>query len=346
MRTLVISDLHLGDRGHRDVLRLPAVRDRMVERLADVDRLVLLGDTVELMHRHAERAMAVASPVLRAVGRALGPDGEVIIVPGNHDAPLIRGWAYAQGVRLEPSHAVPATASPALHQLVSWLAPARTRVSYPGVWLGERIWATHGHYLDHHLIPDAPIGLLRPPRRDATATSPRDYEHLHHLGRRSRESLPARLAARPVATVVEGAAEQVRVLPALLLNTGLAPVTAKLLDVQMRRAALPAMSRVVARLGIGADWVLFGHVHRRGPIGEEAWPAGAARLVNSGAWLYERLLLDRATGPHPYWPGGAVLVQDGQAPQSVGLLDELSAEELRVPSARREDEVAVSEARG
>jgi UDP-2,3-diacylglucosamine pyrophosphatase LpxH len=337
VRTLVISDLHLGDRGRRDVLRQGIARDRLVERLADVDRLVLLGDTVELMHRHPERAMAVAAPVLRAVGRALGPDGEAIVVPGNHDAPLVRGWALAQGTRLESSHAVPATASAALDQLVSWLAPARTRVSYPGVWLGDRIWATHGHYLDHHLVPDAPIGLLRPSRRDATATSARDYEHLHHLGRRSREALPARLAARPVATVVQGAAERVRVVPELLLNTGLAPVTAKLLDVQMRRAAVPAMSRVVARLGIDADWVLFGHVHRRGPVGEEPWPSNGPRLINSGAWLYERLLLDRAAAPHPYWPGGAVLLEDGRPPRSVGLLDDLSAGELQV---------AISEARG
>jgi UDP-2,3-diacylglucosamine pyrophosphatase LpxH len=337
VRTLVISDLHLGDRSRRDVLRVPAVRDRLLERLADVDRLVLLGDVVELMHRHPERAMAVAAPVLRAVGGALGPEGEAIIVPGNHDAPLIRAWALAQGSGLQPSHAVPATASPALDQLVAWLAPARARVSYPGVWLADRIWATHGHYLDHHLVPDAPVGLLRPPRRDATATSPRDYEHLHHLGRRSRESLPARLATRPVATVVEGTAQRVRVLPALLLKTGLAPVTAKLVDVQMRRAAAPAMSRVVRRLGIAADWVLFGHVHRRGPIGEEPWPAGGPRLVNSGAWLYERLLLDRAAPPHPYWPGGGVLLEDGRPPRSIGLLDGLSAEMFRVP---------VSEARG
>jgi hypothetical protein len=138
-----------------------------------------------------------------------------------------------------------------------------------------------------------------------------------------------RLAARPVATVVQGAAERVRVVPELLLNTGLAPVTAKLVDVQMRRAAVRAMSRVVGRLGIDADWVLFGHVHRRGPMGAEPWPSDRPRLVNSGAWLYERLLLDRATAPHPYWPGGAVLIEDGRPPRSVGLLDDVGAELLR-----------------
>jgi hypothetical protein len=72
-------------------------------------------------------------------------------------------------------------------------------------------------------------------------------------------------------------------------------------------------------------------------VGEEPWPSSGPRLINSGAWLYERLLLDRAAAPHPYWPGGAVLLEDGRPPRSVGLLDDLSAGELQV---------AISEARG
>jgi hypothetical protein len=203
------------------------------------------------------------------------------------------------------------------------------------VWLSDGVWATHGHYLDHHLIPDAPIGVLRPSRRDAVATTAYQYEHLHQIGRRSREALPARLAARPVATVVDGLAARAHVVPKLMVSTGLAPVTAKLLDVQMRRATVPAMARVVARLGIGADWVLFGHVHRRGPLADEPWPSVGPRLVNTGAWLYERLLVDRAVAPHPYWPGGAVLLEDGEPPRTVGLLDDLGAEELRAGVSER-----------
>jgi UDP-2,3-diacylglucosamine pyrophosphatase LpxH len=329
VRTLVISDLHLGDRGRRDVLRLPAVRERLLDALAGVDRLVLLGDTMELMRRHPERAMAIAEPLVRELRHALGRGGEVVIVPGNHDAPLIRAWALAQGAALQASHTVPVAASHALEHLVSWLGPAATRVSYPGVWLNDRVWATHGHYLDHHLVPDAPIGLLRPALRDAVAATPYEYEHLHHVSWRSRESLPARLASRPVATLVQGAATQAHVVPELLLKTGLAPVTAQLLDVQMRRAAVPAMARVVQRLRIDADWVLFGHVHRRGPIGDETWPPDGPQLINAGAWLYERLLVDRASAPHPYWPGGAVLVEDGQPPRTVGLLDDLGAEQFQ-----------------
>jgi hypothetical protein len=43
VRTLVISDLHLGSRNGVDVLRRPAARDALLEALDGVDRLVLLG---------------------------------------------------------------------------------------------------------------------------------------------------------------------------------------------------------------------------------------------------------------------------------------------------------------
>jgi UDP-2,3-diacylglucosamine pyrophosphatase LpxH len=332
--TLVVSDLHLGNRAGHDVVRLPEVRERLLAAVEDsgAERLVLLGDTVELVRRHPRRSMVMAEPVLRALAQGLGPEREVIVVPGNHDVPLLRRWALAQGDALEPSHAVPVTASPALETLVSWLGPARTRVSYPGVWLGDGIWATHGHYLDHHLLPDSVFGFLRPARRDIGATTPMGYERLNRHGARSRESLPERLMARPVGTLVQTAMTPIRALPRMLLNSGMAPVTAKLMDVQMRRASTPAMARVARRLGIDADWVLFGHVHRRGPIGDEPWPSrDGPRLVNTGAWLYEPLLVDKASGPHPYWPGGAVLLEDGRAPRSVGLLDDLDAEQLYRP---------------
>jgi len=106
VRTLVISDLHLGTRAGHDVLQLPAARDRLFAALAGVDRLVLLGDALELLTRTPRRAAARAEPVIRALGRALGPDREVIVVPGNHDAGLVRRWALAQGPRLAPSTAV------------------------------------------------------------------------------------------------------------------------------------------------------------------------------------------------------------------------------------------------
>jgi predicted phosphodiesterase len=340
VRTLVISDLHLGNRAERDVLRRAPASERLLEAVGEIDRLVLLGDTMELMGRRPERSMAVAEPVMRALGRRLGGGREVIVVPGNHDGPLARRWAFAQGPRLGASCDVTPAASPALERLVDWLRPAPVRVAYPGVWLGDGVWATHGHYLDQHLLPESAVGLLRPSaRRDLRRRAePFDYERRRQRRRQHRhrrESLPERFAARPVGTMLETAAGLVRgaVLPQvlqLLMRTGLAQVTAGLLDAQMRYAGVPAMARVVQRLGIEADVVLFGHVHRRGPLDGERWPGNnGTRFINTGSWLYEPLLVDGARPPHGYWPGGAVLLEPGSAPRSVGLLDDLAPAQLR-----------------
>ena len=112
-----------------------------------------------------------------------------------------------------------------------------------------------------------------------------------------------------------------------------APLNARLLGAQMRRASIPALARVVHRLGVDADWVLFGHVHRRGPLecdsaGEWQSPAGRPRIANTGCWVYEPLLVHRASPPHPYWPGGAIVLDDGAEPRTVGLLDQVPASDL------------------
>jgi hypothetical protein len=52
------------------------------------------------------------------------------------------------------------------------------------------------------------------------------------------------------------------------------------------------------------------------------------KVFNCGSWVYEPLLLNRATPPHPYWPGGAIVLESGREPEAIGLLDDLTAEEL------------------
>src|SRR5204862_2490463 len=133
-------------------------------------------------------------------------------------------------------------------------------------------------------------------------------------------ALLTRWLPRPLAALVEDVAEVLRAatMPHVqqrLLNRRIAPLNAMLLGMQMRRASIPALARVVHRLGVDADWVIFGHVHRCGPLpGDDAarWrgPGGRPRVANTGSWVYEPLLLHRAEPPHPYWPGGAILVED------------------------------------
>lgn len=337
MRTLVISDLHLGARLRHDVLRRPEPLGRLLAALGDVQRLVLLGDSIELMEGRAEQAMKIAEPVMRAIGARLGSGREVIIVPGNHDAPLVRTWKRGQAGELKLETAIGSDATPALARLASWLAPARVRVHYPGVWLSERVWATHGHYLDRHLLPDSSVGIARGllGRLPRDGAMPIDYE------RSSRPSFSpvSRWLPLPLAALLDDLAKLARAstMPRVrrrLLHRRIAPLTAMLLGAQMRRASIPALARVVHRLGVDAEWVLFGHVHRSGPLpGEDPlqWqgPGGRPKIANTGSWCYEPLLLHRATPPHPYWPGGAVLLEPGQDPRAIGLLDDLDVAALR-----------------
>ena len=335
MRTLVISDLHLGGRLEHAVLTRPEPQRRLFAAIEGVERLVLLGDTIELLEGRAQQAMQIAEPVLRELGARLGPDRDVIVVPGNHDVQLLRGWLRRQGRELAPDSEVPGDVTPALARLTSWLAPARVSVHYPGFWLSESVWATHGHYLDHHLMPVSAFGIARGlrGRQPRGGALPIDYEHTHRPSlARFTPWLP-----RPLATLLDDAAELTRAatMPTIqrrLLHRRWARLTSMLLGLQMRRASIPALARVVHRLGVDAEWVIFGHVHRLGPLpgdDQQQWrgPGGRPRILNTGSWLYEPLLVHRATPPHPYWPGGAVLVAPNADPRAIGLLDDL-AEDL------------------
>ena len=80
------------------------------------------------------------------------------------------------------------------------------------------------------------------------------------------------------------------------------------------------MGEVCRRLGVDADWVLFGHTHRAGPLERDdpaAWRAGpdGPRLINTGCWVHERLFVGADGRSSPYWPGNAVEVSDEGPPR-------------------------------
>ena len=105
----------------------------------------------------------------------------------------------------------------------------------------------------------------------------------------------------------------------------MAPLLAAVLGMQMRRASIPALARVVCSLGVDADWVLFGHVHRLGPLdGDIAsqWQgiAGRPRIVNTGSWVYEPLLLHRAAPRSPLLAWGRGAARGRTRPLAVALL--------------------------
>jgi DNA repair exonuclease SbcCD nuclease subunit len=341
MRTLVISDLHLGMRLERDVLRHRVPLAVLLDALVDVGRLVLLGDVVELSERHSRDALVAAEPVLRALGRRLGSGREVILVPGNHDRRLVAPWIQKMGSRLSVDSSAPFDATPELDAVSSWLAPAQVTVRYPGVWLSERVWATHGHYLNRDLLPAWSVGITHGHlgRLPEQAARPVDYEPAGGRSLRSAHEAISGALPEPLAGVADRLGVLARAATMAkasrkLLRPELARANSAVLSLQTKVASIPALIHVTQSLGIDADYVLFGHVHRLGPLpgdDEADWEGvgGKPRILNTGSWIYEPLLVQDVTPPHPYWPGGAAILDDEADPQPVGLLDAMPAGALR-----------------
>jgi UDP-2,3-diacylglucosamine pyrophosphatase LpxH len=347
MRTLVISDLHLGSRTGFDVLRRPAALEALLEALDGVDRLVLLGDVVELRQAPVSEVLDAAQPVLEAVGAAM-EGREVVVVAGNHDHQLVREWTLERGRALGfDDDAVP---SPPGERLAAALGPARVRFAYPGIWLADDVYAMHGHYLDVHSTVPAyerlSAGLLarllsHPPERDAI---PDDYEAVLAPIYAALDAVAARATAdRPVrgtgaagktwaALTREGrrplraraAALALPLAIAGLNRAGIGPVRAELSGAALRRGGLHGMREAIRRLGIGAPTVVFGHTHRAGPLGHDE-PGEWAGLLNSGSWVLEPHYVRNDARRSPYWPGRAVeLAGDGSPPVLRALLDDMS----------------------
>jgi hypothetical protein len=342
------------------VLRRDGPRARLTERLAGVDRLVLLGDVIELRHGPVRDALAAATPVLRDLGVALGPDAEVVIVAGNHDHALVEPWRERSARRGLPpplglETAVDWRTGETLAAVVRSLAPATVRVAYPGVWLREDVYAMHGHYCDRHttipMLERIGAGVMArivgqssdgPARaEDYEATLAPMYAWIHsvaqhggpELGRSSHGAsaaawgamagprLPGRRARVRRQVLVAGFPVAI----ATLNRLGIGPLRTDLSGTELRRAGLRALEEVITRLRIDARHVIFGHTHRAGPMPRDAppdWlsPAGTS-LINTGSWVHEPGFLGRDPASSPYRAGFAVILADAQAPELINLLD-------------------------
>jgi hypothetical protein len=187
MRTLIVSDLHLGSGARTDLLSRPHLRARLLEAAARADRVVLLGDSLELRHGPPRDALAVARPFFEQLGSVLA-GAEIVVVPGNHDHGLIAPWFTRRSEDARPGplaleNLIPAAdASPMLAHLAEAAAPARVVSAYPGLWVRDDVYATHGHYLDCHLtlptLERLSVGVMARVlgRRADEFTSAEDYE--------------------------------------------------------------------------------------------------------------------------------------------------------------------------
>lgn len=334
------------------MLRQAQARASLQDALAGVDRLVLLGDVLELRHGPLRDALAVARPVLEALGAALPAGAEVVLVPGNHDHELMAPWSARRALappaglgletELEWQYGEP------LSTIAQWLAPARMRGCYPGVWLDDGVYATHGHYLDLHttvpLLERIGAGLMArllggPPPSDSDgyeAILTPIYAWIHAVAQRPGRPRSAHSPSSQAWRVLNSSGPRHRVRRSLIRlglplavralgRGGLGELHADVSTVALRRAGLAAMATVADRLLPGAEHVLFGHTHRAGPLADDEaqeWvTATGVALINSGSWVHDRAYLGREPSRSPYRPGFAVRVREGSAPELVNLLD-------------------------
>lgn len=368
MRTVVVSDLHLGTRKRVDVLRRPELREALLEAIAGADRLVLLGDVLELRDGPLRETLPAARPFFEALAEAL-PDGEIVLVPGNHDHALIAPWFEHRGADAPAGplgaeqRIAPADAAPAVAVMSEWLGGDRLTVAYPGIYVRDDVYATHGHYLDVHLtVPTferLAIGVTgrvvrRPPSavasvEDYEATLAPMYAWIHAVARHAPAGGSTFDGGGTVKAWRALAGQGPRRLRTELLKAafplgigtlnalGIGPLRANLSAVELRQAGLRAMGEVVGRLGVDAEHVLFGHTHRTGPLpGDDAseWRAPNGSLLhNTGCWVYETTFMTRTAGASPYWPGGCIVVEDEGPPQLLRLLSDRRHDELEAAIA-------------
>ncbi len=306
MRTLILSDLHLGSVTRADLLCRAELRAPLLEAIADTQRVVLLGDVLELRHGPTRDALAAARPFFEDLGGALAGK-EIVIVAGNHDHALIEPWLVRRGEQPDAQPlgleelVEPGQASPALERIAEWSSAARLSVAYPGLWVRPDVYAMHGHYLDCHLtvptLERLSVGAMsRVLRRPASEfDSAADYEAVTAPVYAWRDAVardgPTGSALNGGATVAawdalrgrrarngresRAALHRLRsraiaaafpVAVAALNRTGIGPLRADVSMSELRRAGLRAMGEVAARLSLGDAYVVFGHTHRAGPL--------------------------------------------------------------------------------
>ena len=327
---------------------------RLLAAVAEVDRLVLLGDIIELRERPWRQVLGASIPALAALGEALPAGASVVLTVGNHDHGLLvpalqrRAVAESPPAPLGADAEICAVAGEPLERVCTALGAHRVRVRYPGLWLRDDVYAIHGHYLDRHTtvptLERLAIGAVvrmagEPPGGPASAE---DYEALlgpvyawldAYAGTGGRTGQGSSVAAWRALGQGNRARGGLRrralraAFPAIvagLNRAGLGPLSDDVSLEALRSSSLAAIGEVLLRLRVDAPFVIFGHTHRAGPLpGEEPGPwrtSTGARLMNCGCWVGERTLAggDRRS---PYRPGFCVRLDGDRDPELVNLLD-------------------------
>jgi hypothetical protein len=333
LHTLVISDLHIGAGSGRAALDDPEVLRRLADVISQAQRLVLLGDIIELRQGPLQDALAAASRILPQLVAGLGEGREVILLMGNHDHQLrVHSEALGQ---------------------VEWMLSQNgnaVRIEYPGVWLRDDVYADHGHYLDRHtttpaferVAAGAMARFLKLPLSAMSETN--DYERLlapiyawmfaiSQTSGREIDAADGGGSARALKLIrdsrgLKGFAVQagLRSLLGVADLARLGPFSPDLSPVMLRRSSLIAYGQALATLGLRPTYALFGHTHRAGPLRDDdrsEWttPSGV-QLFNTGCWVNESAaFMSEEPADNPYRRGFAVEVDQDGPPRLVNLLD-------------------------
>jgi Calcineurin-like phosphoesterase len=351
--TAVVSDLHLGAVGGGDVGREPGVVDTLVDAIEGAERIVLLGDVLEMRERPLAQLLDVVEPFFLRLGEALA-GRRVVIVPGNHDHALVEPWlarrrltGEALGSENEWPVGTPEADGPA-GVISSWLPNSEVTLAYPGLTLSPGVYATHGHYLDLYLtVPRlesiAASAMGRLTGRGERCGSADDFEavlaplYAFYAGLAQGASTASLerggSLSRSVWRRVTGDGWVPRLLlggitipaaVAALNRLRLGPFSAELTGAELRRAGLLAMGRIADALAAGADHVVFGHTHRAGPLpgdDEAEWLSlSATRLWNSGSWFFEPAFDSGRNERRPYSPGTVLWLDSGGTPRIENVL--------------------------
>jgi hypothetical protein len=247
-----------------------------------------------------------------------------VFVLGNHDHALGAGWRERTrldgGRRSGVDDVVPSGSSPLRDHVAAWFEGCDFEVRYPGVWLDDGVYATHGHFMDVHLatptlerLASGALGSLLPQLSHPATVD--DYE--------------ARLA--PVLTLYTEAAQWLRdgrlglpgieaaIFAAFARMQG-APLTRWGLTTDVSRGAqrrdgLAALHAMLDRLAVPARHVVFGHVHCSGPWPGDPlheWVAGGRMAWNPGGWVHDETMIDAEDLQCPWRPGAAVVIDGGE----------------------------------
>ncbi|MGH2822543.1 MAG: hypothetical protein ACRDLY_05860, partial [Thermoleophilaceae bacterium] len=315
---------------------------------APADRIVLLGDLLEMRERPLAELLDTTRPFFTRLAEAASGK-RVTLVAGNHDHALAEPWLARErlaGRALAPENEWPVAAGEgdgAAGRIASWLGGIELTLAYPGLWLRPNVYATHGHYLDLHLtVPRlesiAASAMGRITGRGSDCRGAADYEAVmaplygFYAGLAQGASTAALARggtmSRSVWSRATGNGAVARILlgritipggVAALNRLGLGPFKPQLSGDELRRAGLLPMGRVAEALAPGAEHLLFAHTHRPGPLtgDEEAeWTTlPGSRLWNTGSWFIEPAFVAQRAERSPYWPGTIVWLDNSGPPR-------------------------------